>query len=208
MSFRVLKKLTVLNLIMLLFCSQAIANTYLWCEQTAYKDYSDKASAYFMSFEIRKVNNNQFEGIGVSLYELDETKIIENINWYRLGYDNRSFSGVLGDWYSLSDPNKEVFSLYAIFRYTTDSFGKKKLLNYSNEYPSVEPDFYNRYLFNHFKEENYLAMTALGENRYFYMCWRLSKNSLNQKIQELQDYQKKLNKEFKLKLKKAEENKI
>ena len=65
--------------------------------------------------------------------------------------------------------DKEVFSLYAIFRYTTDSFGKKKLLNYSNEYPSVESDFYNRYLFNHFKEENYLAMTALGENRYFYM---------------------------------------
>jgi hypothetical protein len=208
MSFRVLKKLTVLNLIILSFCSQAIANTYLWCEQTGYKDYSDKDSAYFMSFEIRKGNNDQFEGVGVSLYKFDDTKIIEDINWYRLGYDNRSFSGIIGDYYTLSDPNKEVFSLYEIYRYATDSVGKKRLLNESNKYPSVEPDFYNRYLGKHFKEENYLAMTVFGESRYFYMCWRASKNSLSQKIQEMQEYQNKFNEKLKLKLKKAEKNKI
>ena len=208
MSGIVLKKLIALSLIIILFCSNAIANTYLWCEQTAYEDYSDKASSYFMSFEIRKGSNNLFEGVGVSLYKFDDTKIMEDINWYRLGYDNRSFSGIVGDSYTLSDPNKEVFDFYTIYRYATDNVGKQKLMNKLNDYPPTELNFYNRYLWTHFKEDNYLATTVHGGKRYFYRCWRLSKNLLNEKIEEMQEYQNKFNEEIKLKLKKAEENKI
>ena len=203
---------------MFLLSSEAFGSSFLWCEMTLYSGSKNKESGrsyldyIFKSYEIKNDDQQNFNGMEVNFYKLDEESIIENVNHFTIsgGPDDNENSNIYADnnWYSLLDRNLNQYEKYGVFRYKQDKIGMERFKNFIDQ----QKDFPDKeFLTNSsvFFPDFYVAFAADHNGNYnWFSCLRISEGDLNWKVDDFQQIQNKYNDKIKLEIKTAEDNKL
>ena len=203
---------------MFLLSSEVFGNSFLWCEMTLHSAVKNKESGrsyldyIFKSYEIKKDDQQNFNGMEVNFYKLDEESIIENVNHFTIsgGPDDNENSNIYADnnWYSLLDRNLNQYEKYGVFRYRQDKIGMERFKNFIDQ----QKDFPDKeFLTNSsvFFPEYYVTFAADHNGNYnWFSCSSISNGDLNWKVDDFQQIQNKYNEKIKLEIKTAEDNKL